>query len=133
MATEYDITRTWSARSLWTGKGDDRRPNPQAVEALEYLHEWKVIRGTYKGNAHASATTLPNAMRRHLPNVPGLSGRGTRERLGEFTRAVSAMRKASAPKPAKGRKAKATDAPVVVNLSAEAFAAFEAWRESQDA
>jgi len=130
MATEYDPTRTWSCKSLWTGKGDDRKPNPQAVEALNYLHEWKIIRGVYKGNAHASATTLPNALRRHLPNVPGLSGPGTRDRVREFTRAASAMRKASAPKP---RKAKATDAPVVVNLSAEAFAAFEAWREAQDA
>lgn len=125
MPTEYDATRTWPCKSLWTGKGDNRKPHPQAVEALNYLHEWKIIRGTYKGNAHASATTLPNALRRHLPNVPGLSGKGTRGKIGEWQNAVRGAMKANAPE--------APAAVETVTITGDDAAAYAEWKASQNA
>jgi hypothetical protein len=119
MSNAYDPTRTWPCKSLWQGKGDNRKPHPQAVEALAYIHEHKIIRGTYKGNAHEKATRLPNALRRHLPNVPNLSGPGTRKMIAEWQAAV------------RGVKAPAQDAPATVAVDAGTFAAFEAWQAAQ--
>lgn len=122
--SEYDHTRTWSAKSLWKGTGKNRKPHPDAMEALAYIREHRIVRGTY-GGAATHSTTLPNALRRHLPNVDGLTGKGTRKRIADWQASVRAI---NAP------TVEATDAPgdpVMVNLSPEAFAAFEAWQASQ--
>ena len=116
---DYDPSRTWAAKSLWTGTGKNRKPHPDAVAAFEYIHAHKIVKGTYKGNAHATErTTLPNAMRRHLPNVEGLSGKGTRQRISEW-QAIVRPRKA------------ASEAPATVEVPADKLEAFEKWQASQ--
>lgn len=115
---EYDPTRTWSAKSLWTGTGKNRKPHPDAVEALAYIRQHRIIRGTY-GGAQPHATTLPNAMRRHLPNVPDLSGKGTRSRLATWQAAVRGI---NAP------TVEAPETPETVTVDTATFAEFEAWK-----
>lgn len=119
--SEYDHTRTWNAKSLWKGTGKNRTPHPDAVEALAYIREHRIIRGTY-GGAATHATTLPNALRRHLPHVDGLTGKGTRKRIADWQAAVRAI---NAPT--------VEDAPAVatVEVTPEMMEAFAAWQASQ--
>jgi len=120
--SEYDHTRTWGAKSLWKGTGKNRTPHPDAVEALAYIREHRIIRGTY-GGAATHATTLPNALRRHLPNVGGLKGAGTRKRIAEWQAAIRAVNTPTV-----------EDAPTVavVEVPADKMAAFEEWQASQE-
>jgi hypothetical protein len=118
---EYDRSKTWGAKSLWTGTGDKRKPHPDAVAAFEYIKAHKIVKGWYKSNAHPQhGTTFSGAMRRHLPNA-GIGGQGTKQALATWRQAVAAVKADAAP-----ADAPATDAVTITGDQAKAFAEWQA-------